>query len=254
MAKVVFKHREDLFSSSVVKSLEMVNDFSLEVDSSLLYSGVNVGYEKQDYDNENTGNDEWNFENIYMTGLSLKESKLELMCPYRADCYGMEELVGKRSEEESTDKDEDVFIVKVLSAVSDGHWKVDRSVSVDGTYTDTVFNAVFAPIYMVEANKSYLASFCKSLKLSMTRGCRDVVIGGVPVIRDFDFLSDGLFKCGKVSVVTGDLSLPEDKDGVVEFVWDGYRYKGFIGSIEQKCQREEPVKYELIEISQEACI
>lgn len=247
---VRFMHRSDLFHNEVVKTLESVNEFGFSVDKSRIYSGVNVGYDKQDYESENRGRDEWNFENYYLTGVELTESKLDLKCPYRADCYGMEELVLKRNEEESTDSDEDVFIVKCLASTDNGKWKIDRSLTITGTYTDSVFNGAFSPIYMVEANRGYIASFCDALKLSMTRGCRDVMIGNDSVAKDFTFLaSERLFKCGKIEVSTDDLDMSEDKDGLIEFVLNGCRYKGYLQSVEQMCQHDEALEYELIEHS-----
>ncbi len=247
---VRFMHRSDLFHNEVVKTLESVNEFGFSVDKSRIYSGVNVGYDKQDYDSENRGRDEWNFENYYLTGVELTESKLDLKCPYRADCYGMEELVLKRNEEESTDSDEDVVIVKCLASTDNGKWKIDRSLTITGTYTDSVFNGAFSPIYMVEANRGYIASFCDALKLSMTRGCRDVMIGNDSVAKDFTFLaSERLFKCGKIEVSTDDLDMSEDKDGLIEFVLNGCRYKGYLQSVEQMCQHDEALEYELIEHS-----
>lgn len=247
---VRFMHRSDLFHNEVVKTLESVNEFGFSVDKGRLYSGVNIGYEKQDYNSENRGRDEWNFENYYLTGVELTESKLELKCPYRADCYGMEELVLKRNEEESTDSDEDVFIVKCLASTDNGKWKIDRSLSITGTYTDSVFNGAFSPIYMVEANRGYIASFCDALKLSMTRGYRNVMIGNDSVVKDFAFLaSERLFKCGKIEVSTDDLEMSEDKDGLIEFVLNGCRYKGYLQSVEQMCQHDEALEYELIEHS-----
>lgn len=247
---VRFMHRSDLFHNKVVKTLESVNEFGFSVDKSRIYSGVNVGYDKQDYESENRGRDEWNFENYYLTGVELTESKLDLKCPYRADCYGMEELVLKRNEEESTDSDEDVFIVKCLASTDNGKWKIDRSLTITGTYTDSVFNGAFSPIYMVEANRGYIASFCDALKLSMTRGCRDVVIGNDSVVKDFAFLaSERLFKCGKIEVSTDDLDMSDDKDGLIEFVLNGCRYTGYLQSVEQMCQHDETLEYELIEHS-----
>lgn len=247
---VRFMHRSDLFHDEVVKTLESVNEFGFSVDKSRLYSGVNVGYEKQDYESENRGRDEWNFENYYLTGVELTESKLDLKCPYRADCYGMEELVLKRNDEESTDSDEDVFIVKCLASTYNGKWKIDRSLTITGTYTNSVFNGAFSPIYMVEANRGYIASFCDALKLSMTRGCRDVMIGNDSVAKDFTFLaSERLFKCGKVDVSTNDLDMSDDTDGLIEFVLNGCRYKGYLQSVEQMCQHDEALEYELIEHS-----
>lgn len=247
-ARVVFRHRTDLFSREVVKVLSPVGGLELSVLNDLLYSGVNIGYEKQDYDNGNTGRDEWNFESYYLTGVSLKEQKLELVCPYRADCYGFEELVAKREEQESTDSDEDIWLVKCDVNQSSGSWILDRSHSIVGVYSNSVFNALLAPIYMVEANRNYIASFCSVLKLSMTRGFRDIVIDGNAVTKEFTFsAAERLFNACLLKVVTDDQDLPEDLSGLVEFDWCGRVCRGYVKSVEMKCQREESLSYELIE-------
>ena len=41
---------------------------------------------------------------------------------------------------------------------------------VEGAYTNSVFNAPLAPVYMIEANKRYLASFTSLLKFASTEG------------------------------------------------------------------------------------
>ena len=246
-AVVSFKHRRDMFGNTV-KSLQSVNDFEKGVDSSMLYSEVKIGYEVQEYDNGNAGNDEWNFENDYMTGVAMKSSTLDLMCPYRADCYGIEELVAKRSEQEKTDKDDDVFIVKCLASAQSGRWRIDRTIAVTGAYTTTVFNAAFSPIYMVEANKGFLSSFCNGLKLSMTGGSRDITVGGEAVTKDFTFAAaDRLFKCCSLKITTNDQELPIDKSGKISFEYGGELHNGYLKSVKTKYQSEDPVQYELIE-------
>lgn len=247
-ASVTFLHRSDLFQSSSVKSLSRTNGFQRSVDNSMLYAEVKIGFDDQEYDNGNTGNDEWNSEYTYLTGNAMKSATLDLVCPYRADCYGVEELVAKSSEREKTDKDEDVFIVKCLESVVDGRWRIDRAIAVDGAYTNTVFNAAFTPIYMVEANKGYISSFCNGLRLSMTSGSRNVVVGGEAVTKNFVFSgNDRMFHCCGLKVMTDDQELPIDKNGVISFEYNGDVYCGYLKSVKTKCQSEEPLEYELIE-------
>lgn len=247
-ASVTFLHRSDLFQSSSVKSLSRTNGFQRSVDNSILYAEVKIGFDDQEYDNGNTGNDEWNSEYTYLTGNAMKSATLDLVCPYRADCYGVEELVAKSSEKEKTDKDEDVFIVKCLESVVDGRWRIDRTIAVDGAYTNTVFNAAFTPIYMVEANKGYISSFCNGLRLSMTSGSRNVVVGGEAVTKNFVFSgNDRMFHCCGLKVMTDDQELPIDKNGVISFEYNGEVYCGYLKSVKTKCQSEEPLEYELIE-------
>lgn len=112
-AKVSFIHRDKLFGSTVAHHFtdDEFRDFDATVQQSLLFSTVNVGYDKQDYDSVN-GRDEFHFTNQYATGLTRTDNTLDLISPYRADAYGIEFLVIKRGENTTDNKsDEDVFIV-----------------------------------------------------------------------------------------------------------------------------------------------
>jgi hypothetical protein len=110
---VSFIHRDKLFGSTVAHHFtdDEFRDFDATVQQSLLFSTVNVGYDKQDYDSVN-GRDEFHFTNQYATGLTRTDNTLDLISPYRADAYGIEFLVLKRGENTTDNKsDEDVFIV-----------------------------------------------------------------------------------------------------------------------------------------------
>ena len=112
-AKVSFIHRSKLFGYGSAHNFtrDEFRDFQLTVQQSLLYSSVNVGYDKQDYDSVN-GRDEFRFTDQYATGLTGTDNTLDLISPYRADAYGIEFLVIKRGENTTDNKsDEDVFIV-----------------------------------------------------------------------------------------------------------------------------------------------
>lgn len=88
--KVVFKKRTSLFHSEVQKRISYTGmDFKVKVNSSLIYSLLRVGYDKQDYDSIN-GRDEFHFTNEYDTGITITDKALELISPLRADPYGIE--------------------------------------------------------------------------------------------------------------------------------------------------------------------
>lgn len=93
--KVTFVHRDTLFQDTEIKDLQdSTSDLEYNVNAGLVYSGVKVGYDKQDYDSVN-GRDEFRFINEYTTGITLTDNVLELVSPYRADAYGMEFLAEK---------------------------------------------------------------------------------------------------------------------------------------------------------------
>ena len=107
---VRFRHMNDFFVNET-KELDHVSNMELSVDESLIYSGVEIGFDKQDYDEIN-GRDEFHFKSSFSTGLDIKDNILSLISPYRADCYGLEFLANERDEEsKDTDSDNDIFIV-----------------------------------------------------------------------------------------------------------------------------------------------
>ena len=144
--KVIFKPLGD-FYDSVTDPLPLteINSMTHTIDSSVVYSGVEVGYDKQEYDEIN-GRDEFHFTNSFSTGIKATDNVLKLISPYRADPYGIEFLVTERNEEtKDTDSDNDVFIV---DAVFGSGGLTPRTMIVEPSYPrtgvlvpDTMFNA-----------------------------------------------------------------------------------------------------------------
>lgn len=137
-AKVSFIHRSKLFGNGNAHNFtrDEFRDFQLTVQQSLLFSSVNVGYEKQDYDSVN-GRDEFHFTDQYATGLTGTDNTLDLVSPYRADAYGIEFLVIKRGENTTDNKsDEDVFLVD-CDLMDDDVYKLRRGFDVKADSVDT---------------------------------------------------------------------------------------------------------------------
>lgn len=132
-AKVSFIHRSELFGYGSAHNFtrDEFRDFQLTVQQSLLFSSVNVGYDKQDYDSVN-GRDEFRFTDQYATGLTGTDNTLDLISPYRADAYGIEFLVIKRGENTTDNKsDEDVFLVDC--DLLDDEYRLRRGFPVDAS-------------------------------------------------------------------------------------------------------------------------
>lgn len=132
-AKVTFIHRSKLFELGDAHNFtrDEFRDFQLTVQQSLLFSTVNVGYDKQDYDSVN-GRDEFRFTDQYATGLTGTDNTLDLVSPYRADAYGIEFLVIKRGENTTDNKsDEDVFLVDC--DLMDNEYSLRRGFPVDAS-------------------------------------------------------------------------------------------------------------------------
>ena len=244
---LTFKHRRDIFKSGTTKVLSAVNNLSYYLDEGKVYSDIEVGYPKEDYDNANSGLNEFNFTNYYKTDSDLTEQTLTLICPYRADCYGIEELLVKRNNSESTESDNDIFIV-IASAEQtvDGCWQLDRSIEVQNAFTETVFNAAIAPNKIILNNEEYLGSFAKRLKFTSSDANSSAIIGGTLMSANIN-ITKQLFKVGKISIDTNDHSFPETWDGLIEFAYAGKTYKGYLDSIDICFANLGTITYNIIE-------
>lgn len=254
---VSFVHRDSLFVPLRDKWLgDDCTDFEYEVDSSLIYSRVRVGYDKQDYDSVN-GRDEFRFTTEYTTGVTLTDNSLELTSPYRADAYGIEFLSAKRGEETTDDdSDTDVFMVGATRKAGTGG---DVTVYADtyqpirgGEYAvtgvsspDTMFNAMYSQRFMVQANAKYIGVSCSVLEYASSDGNSDVTVGGVSEKSDIQ-LPQRLFTAGKLNVTTGDLSIPESLDGSFDLEHNGKTYRGYLQDVSFNIGKGEGVKYGLI--------
>lgn len=247
VVNLIFKHRSDIFKSETIKSLLNVNNLSFQFDDSKVFSDVEVGYPKEDYDNANSGLNEFNFTNYYKTDSDLTEQTLSLICPYRADCYGIEELLVKSNNSESTDSDNDVFIVIAsASQPEDGCWQIDRSITVQNAYSETVFNAAIAPNKIIRNNEEYIGSCVKRLKFTSSDGNSSAIIGGTSMHANIN-ITKQLFKVGKISIDTDDHSFPETWDGLIEFAYAGKTYKGYLDSIDICFANLGTITYNIIE-------
>lgn len=244
--KVTFVHRDILFQDKQVKDLkDDTVDLNYNVSSSMIYSRLKVGYDKQDYDSVN-GRDEFHFTNEYTTGITLTENVKELISPYRADAYGIEFLVVKRGED-TTDNDSDSDIFFVGAALEGGKYKLVRSgYTISGVISpSTMFNAMYSQRYMIEANARYLAAFAEKLSFASSDGNSDVEINGVRETNDIA-LGNRLFTVGELSVETGDQGTPSDLSGYIRIEKNGNVYKGFVKSVSYNHGKAKPVKYSLI--------
>lgn len=244
--KVTFVHRDILFQDKQVKDLkDDTVDLNYNVNSSMIYSRLKVGYDKQDYDSVN-GRDEFHFTNEYTTGITLTENVKELISPYRADAYGIEFLVVKRGED-TTDNDSDSDIFFVGAALEGGKYKLVRSgYTISGVISpSTMFNAMYSQRYMIKANARYLAAFAEKLSFASSDGNSDVEINGVRETNDIA-LGNRLFTVGELSVETGDQGTPSDLSGYIRIEKNGNVYKGFVKSVSYNHGKAKPVKYSLI--------
>ena len=244
--KVTFVHRDTLFQDTEIKDLQdSTSDLEYNVNAGLVYSGVKVGYDKQDYDSVN-GRDEFRFINEYTTGITLTDNVLELVSPYRADAYGMEFLAEKRGED-TTDSDSDNDIFFVGASLDGEKYKLVRDgYTISGVISpSTMFNAMYSQRLMIEANARYIGAFANALEFTSSDGNSDVTINGVSE-RSSIVLENKLFTVGELSVKTGDLEIPSDLKGYIRVERNGHIYKGYVKSASYNYGRPEAVKYSLI--------
>lgn len=241
---VTFRPRKDYFGDSVVKEIQNYTGFAMNVNSSLIYSQVNVGYDKQDYDSVN-GKDEFRFTNQYTTGITITENKLDLISPYRADAYGIE-FLAQRIGEDTTDNssDTDVFFVCVQS---DGtKYTLDRSDSITGVISPgTMFNVMYSPSSMITANEAFLGGFISELSYASSEGNTAVKINGEAENRDIS-ITGGKFLANEIEVETSDIDMPSDMTGIVQFERGGEVYQGYYKSADFSYTRTKSSKITLI--------
>ena len=241
---ITFRPRADYFKDEVTKVIEDFNGYKMSVNSSLIYSQVNVGYEKQDYDSVN-GKDEFRFTNIYNTGITMTDHKLELISPYRADAYGIEFLT-QRIGEDTTDNESDngVFFVCVQSAGDS--YVLDREDSIEGVISPlTMFNVMYSPTSMIEANEAFLGGFISELDYASSVGNTAVTINGKAENRNIS-LAGGLFCVNEVEIETSDVELPSDMTGIISIEHQGETINGYYKSADYTYTREENSKITLI--------
>lgn len=242
---VTFRPRKDYFTDVLVKRVEDFNGYQMNVNASLIYSQVNVGYEKQDYDSVN-GKDEFRFTNIYNTGTTMTDNRLELISPYRADAYGIEFLTQKIGED-TTDNETDNNVFFVCARSNGENYILDRADVVEGVISpSTMFNAMYSPTSMISANEAYLAGFIASLQYASSEGNTSVVINGEAENRDME-LSGGLFNVNELEIETSDIDLPESLNGYVEFEHHGEVRMGYIQSVDYHYTKTASAKLRLVE-------
>lgn len=247
--KIQFVHRDSLFQNKTVKELgDNYNDFQYTVNSSLVYSRVRVGYDKQDYDSVN-GRDEFRFTNEYTTGINLTENSIELISPYRADAYGIEFLAQKRGEDTTdSDSDNDVFFVnaKIMGVEYVLVRESNGGPSISGVLSPaTMFNAAYSPRFMLGANRLFIGAAINNLTFASSDGNSDVVIDGIKETDGINIASR-LFTVGEVTVETGDIVPISDLTGTISLEHHGEIYSGYVKDVSYNYGRGESVKYTLI--------
>lgn len=250
--KVIFCHLTELYDPETVKELEYVNGLDISIDNSLIYSGVDVGYEKKDYDEIN-GRDEFHVKNSFSTGISINDNIYKLISPYRADCYGIEFLAQKRDEETKDDSsDNDLFFVDAISVLDPSTSSIKLKLNRQGDrpsgvlFPSSVFNIAYSPRRMLLANKDILSSCTSRLEFTASEGNADAVLWREseksPVVLDSRY-----FRVETLKVETIGLSpFPVLYDGLISFNYNGKKYTGYVSDITELLGKRQTTEYTLI--------
>lgn len=245
--KLDFLHRNEIFGSSEVVEIEECREFDYTIDVSLIHNAISVGYNKQDYETE-CGRDEWNFTNNYTTDIVVKNADLSLISKYRADCYGIEFLAQKRTRDTTDDKsDSSVFFAHCKYEISGPHLVIDRSVTVTGVLSDTVFNGEYSPRRCVEANAGYIAAMGVPVELMFASGDgnTEVEIDGQKESADLT-LESQIFTCGRIEFETDHVDFPSDPNTLIKVSHSGITYTGFIKEAKIKYAKAQAAEYDII--------
>ncbi|MEG0500069.1 MAG: hypothetical protein RR550_02980, partial [Rikenellaceae bacterium] len=241
-----FKHRTAFYEKEVAIDLGGdVSEFNGSIVSSLIYSRVRAGYDKQDYDSVN-GRDEFRFTTEYSTETTLTDNKLDLISPYRADVYGVEFLVQRRGEDTTdSNSDNDVFFIctQYVSetnmtpegiVIRSSRYELDRSIGIVGVLSpDTMFNVMYSPRSFLIANKAFIGVSTNKLSYASSDGNSEVVIDGVSEKDAFVIEKNkALFMPFEVTIETNIQDFPSNRKGLVRVKNDGYVYSGFIEEAE----------------------
>lgn len=247
-SNVTFTHRSTVFDSKVVKEIgSNFSDFKLTVNSGIIYSGIKVGYDKQDYDSIN-GRDEFRFTNSFSTNVNLTDNTLELISPYRADAYGIEFLTQKRGED-TTDSSSDNDVFFVGAQVSGNTYDLIRNGwNIQGVLDEgSMFNVMYSPRQMLLANKSMIAACTLNAEFTASEGNSDVTINGIsekaPLVLTE---ADRIFTSEEISIETPDTEFPLDWNGQVTITRNDATYYGYISSTKSNMAIEQSSNYKLI--------
>ena len=251
---ILFKPREQYFlkeTTALELSGDEVADLEINVADDYAYTNVKIGYDKQDYESIN-GRAEANGTFEYTTGFLRREEKtLELISPYRADSMGIELLCREAdNKSKSTDDsaDNDIFFV-ALNDDGNSYITYKAQQITDKDTGVSMFNALFNPYYLVQANRSLLGITTTRLRFAGTDMNRNASIGSENIYRDVEIAtSDKLFRPVTYSFATGnfkDLPLPEKWNGLVVFTFDGVRRAGFIRKIMKNYSLETETEWQL---------
>lgn len=239
---ITYVLRDKLFQSGIALDLSEseVSDLSVSPATEMIYSGVKVGYEKQDYDNDYLNGLEINSTFEYTTGIKGSDNVLDLMSPYRGDAIGIQNLYRsfkETSDKERNDANSDIFAV----VLKDGDTYMDTVIESYDQFTGRtipLFNALLSPPYLARLNVSLIGISTDTLTFTSTNGNKRATINNSSISSDI-FITQRLFSPMVYHFSEGSLSFPSGVDELVSsvlitFMWQGEKRRGFIRNISRR--------------------
>jgi hypothetical protein len=218
-----------------------VADLITEADKDSMFTGVDIGYKMQEYDEDVNGRYEVNGTFSYSTNyLSQSDNILELVSPFRGDNIGLE-LLCKRTPDDakeaaSTKSDNDIFefLVYKLSLIPAPYYY-----TYDEEYTLSegirIYNTPLNPYFLALANLSLIGVGTDKLFFKATTNFRSALYRKYEV-PDIDFYGDLIVTDRLFSPFTYDLATDSEiklpigvgLNGVINFQWKGKHYSGYL--------------------------
>lgn len=245
--KLTFRKRNKGFRADLI-AIELEQhecaDLREYVNEDYLFSGLKIGYNKKDIENIN-GRFEFNGIHNYSSDLNLGENILELISPYRADCYGIEFLTQERDKETTDDKsDKDLFLINVAET-SENYETVHNTfsgncpLSIDQTEENKtkglLFNGNLNPYNLMKLNEDLLGVSINTISFAASDSNSKIVIDNQKIDGDYDIPKDaGLFEAITYDIASKNIQqLPtgEHVNGLIRFKYKGKTYEGFIDEV-----------------------
>lgn len=230
------------YTTSVQKTFtgDDAQEVEIRVAQDMLASKVSIGYEKEDYNSVN-GRDEWRWTAEYKTGIEVSDAEDALICPYRADVYGIEFLTLMRSEKTTdSDADEDIFLADC------GTSSMRTDVPVTGIIAaNNMPNGRYTQRYMALANAFTLGRLTQSLTFTSIQGNRSARVSNVAVTSDISIAGNQHLLPYELTFTTADQTV-YDWTKRLAVVAGGKTYTGFVKDVRFGVGRDTRVTYMLI--------
>lgn len=160
---IALEPKAQVFDDTNPIHLGTINKLKISLAKEWLYNRIKVGYPNQNYQTVN-GREEFNSTQEYLLTLERITRELNLICPYRADGYGIQAYVTETKEKSTTDNkgDNELFIIEIEdNPRDDGYYRVKRELwdSITGiNATSSAYNIGLSPKRMLLDHGSMLSA------------------------------------------------------------------------------------------------